>query len=325
MTRILVIRTDNIGDLVCTTPLLAALRQARPEAWIGVLASDYTAEVLAGNPHIDALYAYRKAKHRAAGESALAVYWQRLKLIWTLRRLRLDEVLIVASGGTASAERFARWIAPAKVIGPLLPVSGTHEVEKVFSRLAAYGVAGTPPACTVVAEPARVEALRRSLPPAFAGRPLVGLHISARKPSQRWPAERFAELARQLHQRHGAALLLFWAPGAEDDPRHPGDDGKAATIIAACADLPLQALPTSTLPELMAGLSLCERVICADGGAMHVAAGLHKPLVCFFGQSDAARWHPWGVPFELLQKDSREVGDINVDEVLAAYARLPAG
>ena len=55
---------------------------------------------------------------------------------------------------------------------------------------------------------------------------------------------------------------------------------------------------------------------------MHLAAGLGKPMVCFFGNSPANRWHPWGVPYELLQKSSEDVGDIGVDEVLAAFERL---
>ncbi len=51
--RILVIRRDNIGDLLCTTPLLSALRRRFPEAWIGALVNSYTAPVLAGNPDVE--------------------------------------------------------------------------------------------------------------------------------------------------------------------------------------------------------------------------------------------------------------------------------
>jgi len=81
-------------------------------------------------------------------------------------------------------------------------------------------------------------------------------------------------------------------------------------------------VPTPNLGELIAGLSLCDRVICSDGGAMHLAAALAKPIVCLFGQSDAARWHPWGVPYELLQPASRDVRDIGLGDVLAALGRL---
>ena len=54
--KILVIRRDNIGDLVCTTPLLAALRARFPDAWIGVLANSYNAPVLSGYPHVNDVF-----------------------------------------------------------------------------------------------------------------------------------------------------------------------------------------------------------------------------------------------------------------------------
>ena len=41
--RILILRRDNIGDLVCTTPLLAALRAQLPGAWLGALVTTYNA------------------------------------------------------------------------------------------------------------------------------------------------------------------------------------------------------------------------------------------------------------------------------------------
>ena len=55
---------------------------------------------------------------------------------------------------------------------------------------------------------------------------------------------------------------------------------------------------------------------------MHLAAGLGKPIVCLFGKSDAARWYPWGVDHELLQKTGHDVADIAVEEVVAAFNRL---
>ena len=55
--RILVIRRDNIGDLVCTLPLFRALRRQLPEAHLAALVTSYTAAVLDGNPDLDAIYA----------------------------------------------------------------------------------------------------------------------------------------------------------------------------------------------------------------------------------------------------------------------------
>jgi ADP-heptose:LPS heptosyltransferase len=51
---------------------------------------------------------------------------------------------------------------------------------------------------------------------------------------------------------------------------------------------------------------------------------LQKPLVCLFGNSEAARWYPWGVPHRLLQSAAQNVAEISVEQVLTAYHQLAA-
>ena len=72
----------------------------------------------------------------------------------------------------------------------------------------------------------------------------------------------------------------------------------------------------------MAALSLAGGYIGADGGAMHLAAGIGLPIVAFFGQSDCLRWRPWGDRVRILQPSSRNVADISVDEVVSACLNL---
>lgn len=326
--RILVIRRDNIGDLLCTTPMIAALRRRYPTAWIGALVNSYNGPVLAGNPHIDEVLSYDKTKHLAAWRDKLAAHWRRLGLIRRLRRRRLDLAILAASTFQVSAHRFALLAAPRNILGyggdkvrlspRLQSPQGVHEVEACFGLLAPLGIVGPPPAMTLVPDAALAAAIATTVPPGDG--PLVGLHISARKEDQRWPIERFAALAKRLHENHAARFLLFWAPGAAGDPRHPGDDDKAAALLRQLAGLPCLAVPTERLADLIAGLSLCDRVVCSDGGAMHIAAALGKPIVCFFGDSDASRWRPWGVPHVVLQAHS--AADIAVEAAAEAFARL---
>ncbi|MBI2961671.1 MAG: glycosyltransferase family 9 protein [Betaproteobacteria bacterium] len=333
--KILVIRRDNIGDLVCTTPLLRALREHFPRAWIGALANTYNAPVLSGNADVDEVFAYRKAKHRDAGESILAAWWQTWKLIRRLREESLDLAIVAATGRQPAALKFARWVRARRVIAygepadgiddPLPPAEGRHghETEAVMRLLRPLGIDEAPGPVRVFADPVLVEKLKHDLAPAGGG-PLVGLHISARKPSQRWPVERFAALAHALHASGAARFLLFWSPGAEEHPQHPGDDGKAEKLATLCRGLPFAACPSKRLEDLIAGLAPCDCAILADGGAMHIAAGLGKPIVCLFGDSGAERWHPWGVPHRLLQAPSRQVADIPIEAVVQAYTALLA-
>ena len=335
--KILIIRRDNIGDLVCTTPLIAALRQRFPEAWIGALVNSYNAPVLDGNPDLNEVFVYTKAKHRGSAESLPGILWRRLAMMRRLRGMRLDDVIIATTSPQPRVVKLAQWLKPKRIIGfgeldgldVALPLddAGRHEVEDVFRVAAIYGIAGPPPACRVFA-PADVTCPRSGIPgtqseptPTLA----IGIHISARKTSQRWSAERFAETIKTIATHGPVRFMLLWSPGAESNPLHPGDDAKAQDVLARVgADATVIAQPTQTLPELIAALAECDVVICADGGAMHLAAGLGLPVVCLFGNSGAARWRPWGVPYRLLQKPSFAVQDIGVDEVIAAFNALRA-
>lgn len=324
--RILVIRRDNIGDLVCTTPLLHAIRQQVPTARIEVLTTRYTEAVLRGNPDVDAVHVYTKGKHRQAGESVWGWLWQRLSLVWRLRRHTYDWV-VLPGAAQSSALNQARAVRSRQLLvredGP--DAVEHHEVELCCHLLRAMGLVETIPKVTVVAETEYRHRAQAALKDweqkTGSSGPLVALHISARKPSQRWSAENFATLARHLHER-GARCLLLWSPGAQDDPLHPGDDEKAAEVLAAAGQAPILPMPTAKLEELIGALSICDAMICGDGGAMHLAAGLGKPIVAMFGQSDVIRWRPWGIPQAVLQKPSRDVADISVEEVLAAWEQL---
>lgn len=335
---ILIIRRDNIGDLVLTTPMFEAIRQRYPDAYIAVLVNSYNAPAIAGNPFVDDIFSYTKGKH-AAGGSVWRAHWQRILLIWRLRRRNFDFVILPNGGFAARALGFARLLKPKHIVGfvggesghghidTAIPHAGgelMHEAEDIFRLLKPLDITGPIPRLAVLPERAALAQIAHCLPPVFSAAegPVVGLHLSARKEKQRWPVEKFAALARHLHQRHGARFLVFWSPGDENNPFHPGDDGKAAKLLADIADLPVAPVRTEALSELIAGLSLVDYAVLSDGGAMHLAAGLGKPLVCFFGNSPAARWHPWGVPYELLQKSSEDVGEITVDEAMDAFNRL---
>ena len=212
--RILIIRRDNIGDLVCTTPLISALRRRLPDAWLGALTNSYNAPVLDGNPDLDDVFVYTKAKHRSQGESLPGILWRRLLMMYSLRQMQLDDVILATTSPQPRVIRLARWLKPKRIIGfgnaggldVALPLDrqDRHEVEDVFRVASVYGIDGPPPACRVMA-------------PAGSSRTAgltVGIHISARKPSQRWPADRFAETIRAIAAQGPARFMLLWSPGA---------------------------------------------------------------------------------------------------------------
>jgi ADP-heptose:LPS heptosyltransferase len=338
MNRILLIRRDNIGDLICTTPLISILRKHYPEAEIDILVNSYNYQAVEHNPDLNHVYVYTKGKHREPGQSLLGVYWQRLKLTITLLYKQYDLAILASGTFSRQALKLAKSVKPKQILsltpngeniaGVTLavpePTGNLHEVEKTLAVLQALNITPETRPLTLHPDPHEQAVLRAQLyeQPWHQPVPTIGVHISSRKPSQRWPENHFSELIQQLYQQHQVQILLFWAPGDENNPLHPGDDQKAERILAQLHGLPILPMPTTTLRQLIAGVSLCDQFICSDGGAMHIAAGLGKPMVCFFGDSSAEQWYPWGVPHVLLQPASRNVANISVEEAVDAYQQV---
>lgn len=335
--KILVIRRDNIGDLVCATPLFDALRSRHPDAHIAALVNSYNAGVLSGNPALDAVHAYTKLKHRAPGESWLGNLRAQFRLHAALRAQAYDYAILAKSGFDRHGLALARRIRPRHIVGfappgerkakaitlPLAPAAYAelHEVEVMMKLAEALDVHAPPGPLRVFPDPARVAHWRSRLPALGRGeRRRVALHISAREPGRVWPTEKWVSLLANLDSN----VVLLWAPGAADNPRHPGDDERAAVISAnASALIPAR---TESLEDLVAVLSLCDAFIGADGGALHIAAGLGLPIVALFENIEYKKrhWRPWQVPYEMVTAPARQIAEIPVAEVAGAWARLAA-
>lgn len=334
--KILIVRRDNIGDLICTLPLIASIRKLYPAARIDLLVNSYSAAVAADNPDIDHLYVYTKAKHRGPGESVLGVHARRLWMTLQLRLARYDWLVLANAGCMPRPLRWARQVDARNVVGfsaegcqgaeilthpiPFVRRDGVHEVEYLMQLLQPFGAVDEIPAARITPEAEALATARRLLRPAGGHKPLIGINISARLPSQQWPAERFVELIHQLQAE--ARCVLFWAPGSQSNAGHPGDDEKAAEILNACAGVDVTPYPTQSLSQLIAGISVTDLLVTADGGALHIGAACNKPIVALFGDSDSKQWYPWHVPHIILHPESREVRSISAQQVSEAVRTL---
>ena len=331
--RILITRRDNIGDILCTTPLLEALRARFPVAHIAILVTDYNVDAIRNNPNVDEIFVYLKRRNQHLN-GYFGMLRERLKLLRRIRRQRFD-LIVLANGGY----RYARQLGGKKTIGfkevgpnygqpdwvVPCPPQVRHEVDKlnllgqVLNAPTALGQLLLQPDAQTLAQ------TRETLLTAGwqEARPTIAIHISSRRPQQRWPIPHFAAFLTTLHQlRPELQFVLLWSPGPSNSPMHPGDDDNALALQKLVPDVPLSLMPTQRVAELIAACSLCDQFVGSDGGAMHVAAALHKPILCFFGDSKPEEWHPWGVPYVLLQPESQRTSDTTVAETLAGFEQL---
>jgi heptosyltransferase III len=354
--RILVVRRENIGDLILTTPLMRLLREQLPNAHIAALVNSYNAPVLDGNDDLNEVFIYTKGKHADSWWGSVVARYELVRLFLKLRRMQFDDVILAEPTYTPRNIRLARFIlskpwssAARRVIGfehddrtnagldvvvSKSAMDGLHQAQIMLRIADAYGVA-LPVGITADTPCCRVG---RSKSPSAAvttavgkSDPLpvglhVGLHISARKPSQRWSVEAFAAVAEQIQHAGAVKFSVFWSPGSADNALHPGDDEKAQVLQTLLAATPVEVefVQTHDLATLILGLESVDLLVCADGGAMHIAAGLGKPIVALFGDSDPIRWRPWGVPHRVVQPTSRDVAAIGINTVFDAFRALVA-
>src|SRR5580765_494799 len=93
MDRILVVRTDRLGDVLLTTPVSTALRQAFPKAKITWLVRSYAAPLLENNPDVDSMIIDRGgstgelvAQLKKEHFDAAIVAYPRWRIAWALWR-----------------------------------------------------------------------------------------------------------------------------------------------------------------------------------------------------------------------------------------------
>ena len=325
--RILIIRRDNIGDLACTTPAIAAVRKHYPNAEIATLVNSYNAEVLRGNPNLDRIFVYQKLKHAGGLASRFKAVNERLKLIAKLRRWKPDVTILAKSSYERHGLNFARQIGAKNVIGyvpsdlsqakglPDIQLStpeftSQHEVEAVNGLLKPLGITDALGPLQVFPDANAVAALAQKLPTASKR---IALHISAREAERRWGNDNFIALAKHILQiQPETQILLLWSPGKSDDPHHPGDDAAAAQLMAAVNSDRLLPMPTQNLTELIAALSLCDLFIGTDGGAMHLAVALNKKVLALFENLPGKlnHWYPWQVSSRIVCSNSKNHPEI---------------
>ena len=231
--RIVLVQLDHLGDAVLTSPLVAGLRAAYPDATIDVLASPSNREVFEADPRVHRVrLATRNWFERSRGR------WSLASAVWRLgRSLRADgydlgidvrgDILSILVLVLAGVPRRVGWAMGGG--GFLLTdvaewVPGRHEVT---SRLALLDCLGHAPE-----GPARVLVHATD-----ADRALV-----ARRLRDAWPARRPRRLGAAARARHRGHLGLprpkgrpepvrseFWD---DADDLHAGRFGAEAPLLA---------------------------------------------------------------------------------------------
>jgi len=303
----LVLRALKLGDLLVAVPALTGLRRGFPEHRIVLATTGWLAPIVDLIPGVDELLP-------TPGLSRPIEVGGRFVDIGVNLHGRGPE-----SATLLDAVQPARLIAhaPDAPDGPDW-IDGILERERWVRLVRSAGVHADAAdvGISVPAEPA-------------AAADAVVLHVGAFYGARRWPAERFAEVARALATRGERVVLTG---GAEDHER--------ARAVAALAGLPDSAVLAGRLDltGFAALIAAARLVVTADTGAAHLASAYRRPSVVIFGPAPPEEWGPpEDGPHTVLTHAELRRGDafadepdpallaVSVTEVLDAIDRLAIG
>ncbi|HXG87838.1 MAG TPA: glycosyltransferase family 9 protein [Vicinamibacterales bacterium] len=301
--KILLIRLRLIGDVVFTTPAVAAIRRHFPNADISYLVEPAAEPVVRHNPHLNQVIVAERPRGVRRGLYDLA-------LARRLRRQRFDVVIDFHGGprsawltrATGACQRvgyglpWRQWAYTTRVPWTRALTPPRHSVENQWDLLAPLGIAAATRGQSSVempADPAAARSVTARLRQAdVAGdAPLVVMHVSAGNPFRRWPASHFATVAAALARENRARRIIISSGPSERDAadaiaaaaqRLAGD---AATGIVRCGEFDLS--------ELRALVARAALYIGGDSGPLHIAATTATPIVALFGPTLPERSMPW--------------------------------
>ena len=268
--KLLIIRLSSIGDVILTTPVLAAIKKKYPDARIDFVVMEPFKDAISGNPHIDNLILFDKTKYQGIG--GIYRFAQTLKgihydLIIDLHaKIRSRLIALFITGKVLRYKKRALW---KSLLVPL--------------RLARYHVDDT-----IVRnyfrplEKIHVYFTREDLSFDFTAqnsvkvKPYQGAVImapGAANPTKQWPASHFADLGKMLDD----PIVLI---GGKDEYQI------CQEICDAVGDRCHNLAGQLSLKESGALIATAKFIVCNDSGPFHMARGTQTKAYVIFGPTD---------------------------------------
>ncbi len=296
--RVLISRLSHIGDCILAIPMLNAVRQHYPKAFIAWVVERPSAPLLEGHEALDELIVLKRGWLKSP------------KTVWHLRRrlrnLRFD-ISIDPQCLTKSA--VVGWLAGARTrIGfageegrelsrwlnnRLVSRTRQHMVDRGLELLRPIGIQRPKARYLLPIDPA-AEAVAADLADREENRQgIVVINPGAGWQSRIWPPERYGQVAQYLWDQHTLRSVVAWYG---DEERAMGEQ-----IVAASDGRAVLAPPTDLL-SLAAVLKRSRMYLGSDTGPLHLAVAVGTQCVSLHGPTRASQSGPHGSGHRALQE-----------------------
>lgn len=306
--RLLVIRADNIGDVVMTGLALRAVKRTLPAARLDLLASPAGAAAAPLLPWIDDVL-IRRVLWQDMGRLSLDPGRER-RLVDDLRARRYDAALILTSfSQSPHPAAFVAWLAgiplragTSRERGSMLTHAAPHgdftrhQAERNLALVHALGFRGDDDALEIrvprdAAASAAALLAERGI---RRGEPYLLWNPWASAEARTYPPERGAEAVRMASEGVGLRVVVTG---------HERDADRAAALAERIGARAVSLVGRTSIPELAALVARASIAVTSHTCVMHLADALRVPVVVPFSGTDLpSQWTPRHAPHVLLER-----------------------
>lgn len=302
--KILIVRLDRIGDVVLSTPVIKALRDAYPNAHIAMMVRPYARDIVEGNPFLNEVIVYDKdGAHRGIAGN--------LRFAGELRDKGFDIAIILHPTNrahiVASLAGIPERVGYGKKTGFLLTrkiphtkqFGMKHEIDYALDVLRYIGIEPKDRALYMPINGDSERKVEKMLGEngVKSSDLLVAVNPGASCASKRWGIKNFADVANSLVEKYGARVAIV---SGNIDKRF-GDE--LASLIRKGA---INLSGKTSIGDIASLLKRCKLFISNDSGPVHIGCAVGTPVIAIFGRSDRGlspeRWGPSGKRDVVLHK-----------------------
>lgn len=324
--NILIVRQHNqLGDMLCSVPLFAAIRKKYPAAHITLVASPINYEILYSdiNPFIDKVITYHKSTFKSLRE-----FYKELK------NHKYQIGIVPSTVSISRTSHFINYFSGAKTrvgvnsidnkinsVSYLLNVKSDfkwdqnklHQVDRNLD-------VGKQIGCSLTdSEKSEVMIHLSNDEKLFAekyfdenfpdkSKPVIAFHPGAGKVQNRWSAENFTSLMKMFYEKYNCYLLMTSGAIDKEITDSIKDELSGQNIKSTI-------LENTPIRKVGAVIKFTDLYVTNDTGTLHVAGGVDANIVSLFGPTHGYEWAPTGENKIFIQSRSDKIDDIKADEV----------
>lgn len=296
--KFLIVRTDRIGDVILSSPVLEALKKKYPESRVSMLVSPYTKDLLQNNPWVDEVITDNDSGFKASFELIKMVRQKEFDVVVLLRPTMRLTFLLYFSGikvRIGSGYRAYQFLFNYKIYQHRKTIK-KHELEYNLDMLTPLGVNSEKILPKIYLSPEEENYSRQI----YEGLNIrkndlkIVIHPGSGGSSLNYPLERFAVLADKLIKELSAKIILT------GNKKESAQSEKMKNLMKY---QPFDLAGKTELRQLCSLLKGADLLISNSTGPMHIATAVGTPVVALFSPLQVAspkRWGPYGEGNEVI-------------------------